>query len=83
MTTIRERWFSGHCWRSENEVVSDLVLWEPKHGKRSIGQARTFFDLLETKTGLLNAMDDRDDWRKRSSHGGSAEVDLVVVVVEA
>ena len=37
-TTMRKRYFrfSGHCWRSNNEVVSDLVLWEPKHGKRSV-----------------------------------------------
>ena len=35
--------FSGHGWRSKNEVVSDFVLWEPKHGKRNVGgQARTF-----------------------------------------
>ena len=66
-TTIRQRRlrFSGHCWRSENEVVSDLVLWEPKHGKRSVGgQARTFVDLLEADTGvprdcLPAVMDDR------------------------
>ena len=34
--TIRERRlrFSGLCWRSKNEVVSDFVLWEPKHGKK-------------------------------------------------
>ena len=43
----RRLWFSRHCWRSENKVASDLVLWEPKHGKRSVGgQARTFVDLL-------------------------------------
>ena len=54
-TTIRERRlrFSGHCWRSKNEVISDLVLWEPKHGKRSLGgQARPFVDLLEADTGF-------------------------------
>ena len=34
LTTIRVRLrFSGHCWRSKNEVASDLVLCEPKHGK--------------------------------------------------
>ena len=35
---LRERRlrFSGHCWRSKNEVVSDLVLWELKHGKMSV-----------------------------------------------
>ena len=77
-TTITERClrFSGHCWRSTNEVVSDLVLCEPKHDKRSIGrQARTFVDLLEVDTwvprdSLLAAMDDRDGWRKRAMGGG-------------
>ena len=75
-TKSRERGlrFSGHCWRSkfEIEVVSDLVLWEPKHGKRSVGgQARTFGDMLEVDTGvprdcLLAGMDDRVGWRKRA-----------------
>ena len=67
-TTIRERrlTFSGHCWRSRDEVVSDLVLWEPKHGKRNVrGQACTLLvDLLEADTGvprdcLPAATDDR------------------------
>ena len=82
--------FNGHCWRSKNEVISDLFLWEPKYGKSSIGgQARTFVDLLETDTGVRRdclpaAMDDRVGWRKRAMGGrggGSTEVDLVVVVV--
>ena len=71
--TVRDRRlrFSGHCWRSTNEAVSDLVLWESKHGKRSVGgQARTFVDLLEVDTGvprdLPAAMDDRVGWRKRA-----------------
>ena len=69
-TTIRDRRlrFSGHCWRNENEVVSDLVLWELKHGKRNIrGQARTFVDLLEADTGVLRDClpDDRVGWRKK------------------
>ena len=73
-TTIRERrlTFRGHCWGSKNEVVSHLILWEPKHGKRSVGgQARTFVDLLEADTGvprdyLPATMDDRVGWRKRA-----------------
>ena len=74
LTTIRERCsrFSGHCWRSINEVVSDLVLWELEHGKRSVrGQARTFVDLLEADTGVPRnclpvAMDDIVSRRKRA-----------------
>ena len=76
-TTIRKRClrFSGHCWRSKNEAVNDLVLWEPKHGKRSVGgQARTFVDQLEADTEvprdcLLAAKDDRVGWRKRYNGG--------------
>ena len=77
-TTIRERRlrFSGHYWRSTNEVVSGLVLWEPKHGKRSVGgQACSFVDLLEADTGvprdcLPAAMDDRVGWRNRAMGEG-------------
>ena len=72
--TIRERRlrFSGHCWRSRDKVVSDLLLWEPKHGKRSVGgQARTFVDLLEgvPRDCLPAVMDDRVGWRKRVMRG--------------
>ena len=70
-TTIRKRrlTFSDHCWRSENEVVSDLVLWEPKHGKRGVGgQVCTFVDLLQADTEvprdcLLAVMGERVLWR--------------------
>ena len=61
--------------RSKNEVVSDLVLWEPKLGKRSVGgQAGTFVDLLEADTRvprdcLLAEMDERVGWRKRAMGG--------------
>ena len=76
-TTIRERrlGFSGHRWRSKNEVASDLVLSEPKHGKRSVGgQVRTFVDLLKADTGvprdcLPAALDDRAGWRKTAMGG--------------
>ena len=77
LTTIREKRlrFSGHCWRSKNEV-SDLVLWEPNHGKRSVGgQACTVVDLLEAGTGVSRdclpaAMGDRVGWRKSHEVGG-------------
>ena len=98
-TTIREGRlrFSGHCWRSKNEVVSDLVLWEPKLDKRNVGgQARTFVDLLEADTEvprdyLPAKMEDRVGWRKKAMGGGGwgegegfhkrYKVDLVVVVL--
>ena len=84
-TTIGERRlrFSGHCWRSTNEVVSDLVSCEPKHGKRSVGgQARTFVGGGHRGLQrLLAGSDGRQGWQEKKSHGRSTEVDLVVVAV--
>ena len=63
--------FSGHCWRSQNEVVSDVLLWLPIHGRRSRGRpAKTFVDQLIEDTScnyeeLPNAMMNREEWRVR------------------
>ena len=61
--------FAGHCFRSKGELVSDLLLWEPSHCKRSVGaQARTYTKKLQDDTGLHpddlpTAMNDRMYWR--------------------
>ena len=61
---------SSHGWRGKNGVVCDLVLWEPRHGKKSIvGQACICVDLLEADSRAPRdcfpaAMDDRVGWRK-------------------
>ena len=70
--TIRERRvrFSGHCLRSREEVIHQLLLWEPSHGKRSRGRpAKTFIDQLTGDTGiesdeLKTVMEDRDGWKE-------------------
>ena len=28
--------FAGHCYRSKDEVVWNLILWTPKHGKAKV-----------------------------------------------
>ena len=66
-STIRERRvrFCGHCWRSKDEIVHQLLLWEPTHGKRARGRpAKTFIDQIVEDTGirkeeLAQSMDDR------------------------
>ena len=63
--------FAGHCWRSKKELIADVLLWNPKHGKRSQGRPRkTYIDQLLDDTGcsleeLHNAMEDRVGWKKR------------------
>ena len=62
--------FIGHCWRKKDEVISDLLLWEPKHGARKRGRpALTYVDQLRNDTGLSIAelksiMGNRKEWMK-------------------
>ena len=70
--TLRNRRlrFIGHCWRRKDEVISELLLWEPKHGARKRGRpAATYIDQLRNDTGLSIAelkstMGNRKEWMK-------------------
>ena len=34
---------AGHCWRSRDELISDVLLWTPTHGRAKAGRpARTY-----------------------------------------
>ena len=42
--TTQVRWtrHAGHCWRSKDELINDILLWTPSHGQAKLGQtART------------------------------------------
>ena len=62
-----------HCWRSKDEIVSDVLLWTPAYGQSKAGRpARTFIQQLCDDTGcnpedLPKAMNDRETWRERGS----------------
>ena len=62
---------AGHCWRSKDEIVSDILLWTPAYGQSKAGRpARTFIQQLCDDTGcnpkdLPEAMNDRETWRER------------------
>ena len=64
---------AGHCWRSKDEIVSDVLLWTPAYGQSKAGRpARTFIQQLCDDTGcnpedLPKAMNDRETWRDRGS----------------
>ena len=59
-----------HCWRSKDEIVSDMLLWTPAYGQSKAGRpAWTFIQQLCDDTGwnpedLPKAMNDRETWRE-------------------
>ena len=68
---IRQTRHAGHCWRSWDELISDVLLWTLSHGRAKAGwPARTYIQQLCAKTGcspedLLEAVDNREGWWER------------------
>ena len=68
---VRRARHAGHCWRSRDELISDVLLWTPTHGCAKAGRsARTYIQQLCEDTGccpedLPRAMNDREEWRER------------------
>ena len=63
---IRRARQARHCWRSKNELISDVLMWNLSHGRPT----RTYHQQFSKDTGysledLPGAMDDRDGWRER------------------
>ena len=62
---------AGHCWRSKDELISDILLWSPAYGQAKAGQpARTYIQQLCEDMGcspedLPEVMNDREKWRER------------------
>ena len=52
---IRRTRHGGHCWRSRDELMSDVLLWTPIYGRAKAGRpARTFIQqLCEERDGAL------------------------------
>ena len=71
--TIQVRWtrHAGHCWRSMDELISDVLLRTLTYGQAKAGRpARTYIQQLCKDTGcspedLPEAMNDREKWRER------------------
>ena len=68
---VRRTRHAGHCWRSRDELIWDVLLWIPTHGRAKVGRpARTYIQQLCEDTGccpedLPRAMNDREEWRER------------------
>ena len=68
---VRRTRHAGHCWRSKDELVSDVLLWTPTYGQAKAGRpGRTYIQQLCADTGcnpedLPEAMNAREKWRER------------------
>ena len=67
---VRRARHAGHCWRSKDELVSDVLLWTPTYGQAKAGRpARTYIQQLCEDMGcnpddLPEAMNDWEKWRE-------------------
>ena len=44
---VRRTRYAGHCWRSRDELIRDVLLWIPTHGRAKAGRpARTYIQQL-------------------------------------
>ena len=68
---VRQTRHAGHCWRSRNELISDVLLWTPTYDRAKARQpAQTYIQQLceDTVCGpedLPEAINDREKWRER------------------
>ena len=68
---VRRTMHAGHCWRSRDELISDVLQWTHTYGRAKAGRpARTYIQQLCEDTGcgpedLPEAMNDREKWRER------------------
>ena len=68
---VRRTRHAGHCWRSRDELISDLLQWTPTYDRTKAGRpAWTYIQQLCEDTGcsqedLPEAMNDMEKWRER------------------
>ena len=77
---VRRTRHAGHCWRSRDELISNVLLWTSSHGWTKAGRpTRNYLQQLCADMGcnpedLPGAMDNREGWqeRVRDIHADSA-----------
>ena len=64
---VRRTRHAGHCWRSRDELISDLLLWTPTLGRAKAGRpARTYIQQLweDTECSPEDLPEAMNDWEK-------------------
>ena len=67
---VRRTRHAGHCWRSKDQLISDILLWTPSHGWAKFGRpTRTYIQQLCADSGCSfedppEALDNSDGLRE-------------------
>ena len=68
---VRRTRHTGHCWRSRDKLISEVLLWPPTYGRAKAGRpARTYIQQQCEDTGcspedLPEVMNVREKWQER------------------
>ena len=68
---VRRTRHAGHCWRSRNALISDVLQWTPTYGRAKAGRpARTYIQQPCEDTGCIpedlpETRNYREKWRER------------------
>ena len=68
---VRRTRHARHCWRSKDELISNVLQWIPTYSRAKAGRpARTYIQQLCEDTGcspedMPEAMNDREKWWER------------------
>ena len=67
---VRRSIHAGHCWRSKDELMSDVPLWTPTYGRAKVGRPARIYkqqvceDMGCSPEDLLEVMNDKEKWRE-------------------
>ena len=68
---VKQTRHARHCWRSRDELISDVLLWTPTYDRAKAGRpAQTYIQQLCEDTecspeDLPEAMNDREKWQEK------------------
>ena len=70
---VRRTRHAGHCWRSRDELINNVLQWTPSYGRAKAERlARTYIpqlceDTVCSPEDLPEAINDREEWWERIS----------------
>ena len=67
---VRRTRHAGHCWRSKDELISEVLQWTPTYGQQKQDQLELTYSSYVRTSGFNpedppEAMNNREKWRER------------------